>query len=579
MPGLGYSNQRGGFIGLNYYWVTGRSTDLTTQLDVFGDGTVGLGEEARWRPTPESAGIFQGFVVRDQDATLCVPLSQAPPDGGNGVCTLSDGSLGVYTTGPETRWKVRLDHVSDDLPYDVRGVVSVRAYSDKEYLQDWEKSFALNSAKQIPSFAYLTRNFGSDSVNLRFERNETFYAATVVQERIPSLEFFHRTAPIGNSPFFLALQSSLSGLYVNKGNGLLSGTYGRFDLNPVFSLPWKEIPWLSILAQAGGRLTDYTDSTDEGQQTFTGNSFLRSYAIAGLSLVGPSFSRIYDVSVGPWGKLKHVIEPRVDYTYVSNVSDPARIPAFDTIDTTLGQNQIRYAIVNRLLARTAGGPAGSAEEIASLEIAQTYAFTLPQTIFLPATGARRAPERTRRGDPAGRAGRPSAPGRPAPVRPHRVPGHEHDADGRRQLGPELPRPLVVRDPARYRGRPGPCKLGPDPFRGRRGPRQGLPARRERQLQRRPESHAGGPVPGDLQGLLLHGVPGVPQPRPSAVAPARRAPGREPQGHRDPAGRQRVAQRPAGPVRKSEIRSSKFESEGRIQDPRFEFRVSNFGFSV
>src|SRR5262249_30964317 len=317
VPGLGYSNQRGGFLGLNYYWVTGRSTDLTTQLDVFADGTVGLGEEARWRPTAESAGIFQGFVVHDRDATECVPLSQAPPNGGNRPCTMPHRTLGVYTTGVETRWKLALDQVADDLPYDVRGVMSIRAYSDEEYLQDWEKSFSLNSAKQIPSFAYLTRNFGADSVNLRFERNETFYAATVIQERLPSLEFFHRTAPIGDSGFFLALQSSLSGLYLNKGTGLLHGMYGRFDLNPVVSFPVKEIPWLSILAQAGGRITEYTDSTDAGQTTFTGDSTLRTYATAGLSLVGPSFSRIYDVDIGPWTKLKHLIQPRVDYTYIS----------------------------------------------------------------------------------------------------------------------------------------------------------------------------------------------------------------------------------------------------------------------
>ena len=385
VPGLGYSNQHGAFLGLNYYWVTGRSTDLTTQLDISSDGSVGLGQEARWRLTPESAGIFHGYVVRDQNATVCVPLAQAPPDGGNGFCTLPDGSLGVYTQKPETRWKLRLDHVSDDLPWDMRGVVSIRAYSDQQFLQDYEKSFALNTAKQIPSFAYLTKNLGSDSLNLRFERNETFYSSTVIQERIPSLEFFHRTAPIGDSPFFLFLQSSASGLYVNKGERLLSGTYGRFDLNPVFSFPWKTIPWLSLTAQLGGRLTYYTNSTDEGQQTFTGDSLLRSYALAGVSLVGPSFSRIFDLKIGPWEKFKHIIEPRVDYVYVSDVSDPARIPAFDTIDTTLGQNQIRYAIVNRLLAKT-GGTTGSAEEIASLEIAQTYAFSLPQTIFAPAAG-------------------------------------------------------------------------------------------------------------------------------------------------------------------------------------------------
>ena len=74
----------------------------------------------------------------------------------------------------------------------------------------------------------------------------------------------------------------------------------------------------------------------------------------------------------------------MDYTYVSEVGDPARIPAFDDVDTALGQNQVRYAIVNRLLARPAGGATGSAQEVASLEIAQTYAFTLPQSL-LPTT--------------------------------------------------------------------------------------------------------------------------------------------------------------------------------------------------
>jgi LPS-assembly protein len=381
VPGIGYSNQRGGYLGLSYYWVTGRSTDLTTQLDVYTDGTVGVGQEARWRPTAESAGLFRGYVVRDQNATVCVPIAQAPPGGGNGLCTLPDGSLGVYTYEAETRWKLTLDHVSDDLPWDMRGVVSVRRYSDQQFLQDFERSFVLNSARQIQSYAYLTKNFGSDSLNLRFERNENFYASTVIQERLPSLEFFHRTAPIAEGPFYFALESSLSGLYVDKGNGLPRGTYGRFDVNPVFSFPWKQIPWLSLTATAGGRVTAYTDSTDQSQTTFTGESLVRSYAQAGLSLVGPSFSRIYTRGIGPYDRFKHVIEPRVEYSYVSEVNDPARIPGFDTIDTALGMNQVRYSIVNRLLARRAGTAVGSAEEIASLEIAQTYAFQLPQTIY------------------------------------------------------------------------------------------------------------------------------------------------------------------------------------------------------
>lgn len=383
VPGIGFGNRRGGYLGLSYYWVTGRPTDVTTHIDAYTDGTIGLAEEVRWRPTDESAGIFQGYLTRDQEATVCVPAAQAP-DGGNGFCTLPNGSPGAFVFRPETRWKVRLDHVSDDLPYGFRGVLSIRDYSDQQFLQDFERSFVLNSARQILSQGFLTKNVGSDSLNLRFERSETFYSSTVLQERFPSIEFSHRTAPIGQSPFYLALQSSLSELFINRGEDLPHGTYGRFDLHPVFSFPWKSIPWLSVTASAGGRFTGYTNSTDDQQTRFMDRSLTRSYGELGVSLVGPSFSRIYDARIGPWDRFKHVIEPRVEYNYVSDVGDPARIPAFDDIDTALGQNQIRYAIVNRFLARPAGSAAGSAQEIASLEIAQTYAFSLPQTT-LPTT--------------------------------------------------------------------------------------------------------------------------------------------------------------------------------------------------
>ena len=381
VPGIGYSNQRGGYLGLSYYWVTGRSTDVTTQLDVYTDGSVGGGAEARWRPTAESAGLFQGYVIRDQQSTVCVPLDEAPPDGGLGLCTLPDGSVGVYVIQPETRWKLRLDHVSDDLPWDMRGVLSIRAYSDEQYLQDFERSFALNSARQIASRGFLSKNFGADSLNLRFEKSETFYSSTVIQERFPTLEFLHRTAPIGRSPLYLALDASLSALYINRGRNLPRGTYGRADVHPVVSFPFKDIPWLSLTARAGGRFTGYTDSTNPEQTSFTGDGITRAYGEAGLAVVGPSFSRIYDTTLGPWDKLKHVIEPRVDYSWVSEVPDPRQIPAFDEVDTALGLNQVRYGIVNRLLGRPEGAGAGSAQEIVSLEIAQTYAFEFPQTIY------------------------------------------------------------------------------------------------------------------------------------------------------------------------------------------------------
>src|SRR5262249_14439483 len=153
-----------------------------------------------------------------------------------------------------------------------------------------------------------------------------FFSTKVMQERVPSLEFFRRTDRIGETPLFFALASSASFLYVNRGPGLPRGDYGRFDVHPNFSLPWKRIPSLSITVTGGGRWTGWGDSTDEAQTHFVGSSVTRTYGEAGVSLVGPSFSRIYDGQIGSFGKFKHIIEPRIDYTYVSDVSDPARIP-------------------------------------------------------------------------------------------------------------------------------------------------------------------------------------------------------------------------------------------------------------
>ncbi len=400
VPGLGFNSTRGAFVGLTYYWVTGRSTDVTSELDLYSKGVIGLGEEVRWAPSDESAGVFQGFVIRDNQAQLCVPGTSTDP---STFCILPNGSAGVLQTSAQTqtRWKIRLDHSSSDLPFDVRGVLSIRDYSDVNYLQDFERSYALSSARQIVSSGFLTKNFGDDSLNLRLERSETFFSSDALLERTPSLEFSHRTSKIDDSPLYFALDASFSRLFVNRGPDAPHGGYDRADLHPVLSLPIKNIPWLSVTARVGGRVTDYSDSvtplTSSGQ-SFDGQPLLRSYSEASLSLVGPSFSRIYDFSLGPFERWKHIIEPRVDYNYVSDVRfSPSRtcsdvptgtdcpdntlanVPLFDEIDSIYGQNSVTYRLVNRLLAKEGGEKAPAAQEIASLDVSQTYNFSYPQT--------------------------------------------------------------------------------------------------------------------------------------------------------------------------------------------------------
>ena len=331
VPGIGYSNQRGGYLGLSYYWVTGRPTDVTTQLDAYTDGSIGVGQRGALAADRRVGGPLPGLRdPRPGRHGLRAALARPRPAAATASARCPTARSASTRSEPETRWKLRLDHVADDLPFGFRGVLSIRDYSDQQYLQDFERSFALNSARQIVSRGFLTKNFGSDSLNIRFERSETFYSSTVLQERFPTRRVLPpHGADRPDSPFYLSLLSSLSGaLHQPRARTSPRGTYGRFDVYPIFSLPWKSIPWLSLTARAGGRFTEYTDSTRRrGAPTFNGNVVhpdLRARP-GSRSWARPSPASTTRRSA-PADKFKHVIEPRVDYSYVSNVDDPDAHP-------------------------------------------------------------------------------------------------------------------------------------------------------------------------------------------------------------------------------------------------------------
>ena len=320
---------------------------------------------------------------------MCVPLSEAPPGGGNGVCTLSDGSLGRLHDRAreplEGAPRPRLRRPALRLPgrrLDPRLLRQAVPAGLREELRA-----ELGAADPVRS-AYLTqelrRRLGQPALRAQRDllRGDRRAGADPVARVLPP-----DGAASATRPFFLgAAVLALGALRQQGRRPAARDVRPRSTCNPVLSLPVEGDP-LAVGDGAGGRAADRATRTrpTTGSRRSSGSRFCARTREAGVSLVGPSFSRIYDVSLGPWGKFKHVIEPRVDYTYVSNVSDPARIPAFDEIDTTLGQNQIRYAIVNRLLA-AAGRPGGLGRGDRLARDRADLRLQLPQTIFLPAAG-------------------------------------------------------------------------------------------------------------------------------------------------------------------------------------------------
>jgi LPS-assembly protein len=346
IPTIGYSDRRGAELGLAYFQTLGRSYDTTFHLDTYSKEFLGIGDEFRYAPTAGTKGDFIGYYVHDPE------------------------------TG-EWRWKVNLNHTTNDLPLGMRAGVTYQQYSDFNFFRDFERDFDTNTLRSINSRAFVTGNWGPHLLNLLLDSRETFVNQqddTLAQRRLPELEYRLRSTQLGRSPFYLEVDTSAAYLDVNRPSSY-QGKYGRFDLFPQLTLPVKTFPWLSLSVTGGERLTYYSDTLNTTQTAFTGDTLTRTFPFASAEIVGPSFSKIFSFHLGELGKFKHIIEPRITYTYQGDIPqrDATAVALFDEVDSQVATNSARVALDNRLLGKP-DTETGVAREILFFEVARNYGF-------------------------------------------------------------------------------------------------------------------------------------------------------------------------------------------------------------
>lgn len=344
IPGIGYSSSRGGFLGLSYFQTLGRSADATVTTDIYTKKFFGLGTELRSRPSEGTTAIGSFYTVVDPDR--------------------------------KWQWKTWGAISADDLAPRTRAVVNWTDYSDLNFFQSYDRDFSLTSARTVGQKAFVTRSEGPVTFNLRLERETALYGSTeVVLERKPVLEARLRPTGLFGNAIFVEAQTSGGFLRSIRPAGQPSGDYGRIDLFPKVSAPLSPLPWLSLQAEAGYRFTTYGASVSADGRSLTDEAYTRGSTEAGLALTGPSFARIFDVSLGKFTKLKHVLEPRVDYQYQTDPGDLLRTPVLDEVDTILPSHSVRYSLVQRLLGKE---KSGASREIASFEVSRLHYFELPR---------------------------------------------------------------------------------------------------------------------------------------------------------------------------------------------------------
>jgi len=357
IPRVRFTNKFGARLENAYFLPFGDSIDATIYGDVSTQRYFGAGVDIRYVPSDNvKIGDLRAHAVNN-------PVSG------------------------RVEWKYQYQHAQDNLPGGFRGVIDIQDYSDLDFFRQYDDDSRLQTLSNIYSSAYLTRNRPKYSLNILADRRDLVFLGTRQRfEQLPSLQLRMYPQRIGPTPFYFSMESSSSRLrsggVSSTGVETIVADYLRTDVFPTVSMQVRTPAWLSVKPQISVRDTFYSASLDETTQSVADDKSLdRFYAQGQVEVVGPSFSRVFNRSLGGFSKFKHVIEPRFRYVYTSNVANQERIIRFDTVDSPflpIVRNSVEYSLTQRLIGKETG-PNGNAREVMSFSLRQSVALSEPFT--------------------------------------------------------------------------------------------------------------------------------------------------------------------------------------------------------
>jgi lipopolysaccharide assembly outer membrane protein LptD (OstA) len=369
LPTIGGSTFRGRAISNAFFWAIDRSQDMTFFYDYFSRAGQGAGTEYRYVASAQSSGTVRFYrFLRDtttfteNGATSTLAGSNSYEITGNAIQTLRPGLIA----------RVRLDYFSDIV--------------DKQLLHQ-TLADSSNSNRFIE--AGLTASHGPWSGNLLYQRNELINSQrneatnsvddTIVYGGVPRVNAILAPQRLFSSPIYASFNTDLGYLpyrHIVDGTVVQDNGFGRFDASPSVRIPFSKLSFLSINTSAAFRTTFYTRHADETTGAIEDGSYMRDYATVRADMVGPVFSRIFDLQDNPFAeRLKHVIEPTVSIDFTTPIDDYKKTPVqSDVSDVVIGgTSRVTYGITSRLFYRkpTVNKVRGETREFFTVGLQQT----------------------------------------------------------------------------------------------------------------------------------------------------------------------------------------------------------------
>jgi LPS-assembly protein len=345
LPSIGTSSLKGMILGDAFYWAINRSMDTTLGAEYF--SRRGWAQHGTWRfrPSEDSYLSARYFGVLDREQATVVTTSGSPQFVDQG-----GGEVGV---DGEAKF-----------PYGFRGVLSADYLSSYVFRLAWAQTFTQAVDSEVKSLAFLSKNLDGFSFNFLAARYQNFQSTTpgevVTIFHAPSFGVSSVERRVGGTPVYWSFDSAVEGVSRTEPNFLTNDLVGRFDVRPRVSLSLLLGGW-TMRPEFGLRETYYTERQTPNSNPNGGlplpieEAINRNAADISLEVRPPALVRIFDRPV-LGHKLKHAIEPRLMYRYVTGVENFADIIRFDSRDILSDTNELEYSVVQRLYVKPAGRP-------------------------------------------------------------------------------------------------------------------------------------------------------------------------------------------------------------------------------
>ena len=362
LPYLAYSRDKDGIdIELPYFWAISSQMDATFYQRYIEKRGFKEGAEFRYYLGEKSFGTFYGDYIEDTKH----------------FTETSDAATSRDWQGMHRRWSYYLNHQTDfDSQFYIR--TDLNTVSDKWYFKDFsaqnyyldnyaltgEDNFKNVSFKGDKSLRYLEstvrvyKGWSNYSITGMINSTEDFAATNNDQtlQEYPEIAFTGVKQHLLSTPLYYEFTGAYDYLYRSEDQK------GHFiDFSPTVSLPIDVLSYFKITPQFALKETYW--SRDDDLSDSKDKSADRTVYNASVSL-SSQLSRIFDVNVNNWERIRHEIKPEIVYSYVPSVStdnvpdyySPAASPFVMPVlslsgDSLTQQNAVAWSLTNTLTAR------------------------------------------------------------------------------------------------------------------------------------------------------------------------------------------------------------------------------------